>query len=314
MSKGNLFLGLASGSVGDVTFYRRNAQQISRVRIRNVKNPQTPAQMGQRAINRTAVGAYKVLKDICDHSFEGFSYGAGCYARFLSLNMGILRTEAAHPDAQIGNKSFLPKNLEGLVAMPFILSSGSLPTVDSHIMEDTQSHVQSAFLMSGSNPSGITYQQVIDALHARQGDQLTIIRVPNPVDDNYPDEPLGRRMDLARIILDPGSGNLPSETEFYDTSGGAIRLNDPNPRNEGSPIFFASSAGIGVSTSVLTDNNFAFALILSRQKEDGTWLRSPSRLMFDPSWRENGYTLTQASTLGPVDVYIENEYYLNNAE
>ena len=130
MSKGNMFLGLARGSVGDITFYRRNAQQITRVRVRNVKNPQSPAQMYQRAINRTAVQAYRVLKSICDHSYEGVSYGANSYARFLSLNMEMLRNELANPgDSSYTNRAFLPKGLNGCVAMPFVLSTGSIPAI-----------------------------------------------------------------------------------------------------------------------------------------------------------------------------------------
>lgn len=321
MAKGNLFLGAASGSIGDVTFYRKNAQQISRMRVRKVKNPQSPAQMGQRAINHTAVQAYSVLKGICDHSFQGVSYGANSYAKFLSLNMDMLRQEAATTSPSGSAKSYLPFGFEGLVAMPFILSKGSLPSIPARFYEQQSETPQfvGVFLATGvsPNPANVTYADIISKLNAQQGDQLTIIRIPNPVDGGFPDEPLGRSMILARVILDPGSGNDPAETSFFDmtSSVGVLRVNDPNPRNEGNAIFqmdagnLIGSAGVGF---VL--NDFAFAAILSRQAPDGSWLRSDSILVYDETWRENGYTLKQASTLSPVDVYIENDYYLNNAE
>lgn len=321
MAKGNLFLGAASGSIGDVTFYRKNAQQISRMRVRKVKNPQSPAQMGQRAINHTAVQAYSVLKGICDHSFQGVSYGANSYARFLSLNMDMLRQQAAETSPSGSAKSYLPFGFEGLTAMPFILSKGSLPSIPARWYEQ-QSETPSyagVFLAAGvsNNPANVTYADIISKLNAQQGDQLTIIRIPNPVDGGFPDEPLGRSMILARVILDPGSGNDPAETSFFDmtSSVGVLRVNDPNPRNEGNAIFqvdagnLVGSAGVGFGLY-----DFAFAAILSRQAPDGSWLRSDSILVYEDIWREAGYSLKQASSLTPVDVYIENDYYLNNAE
>ena len=322
MSKGNMFLGLARGSVGDVTFYRRNAQQITRVRVRNVKNPQSPAQMGQRAIQRTAVQAYKVLKEICNHSFENVSYGANSYAKFLSLNMDMLRYEAAHPDAQMGNKAFCPAGFEGMAAMPYVIAKGSLPSVGGDIISYSSGQTiwEGIELINWvGNPDSCTYQQFIERLGARQGDQLTIIRVPNPVDFGFPEEPLARNMILARIILDPGSGNDPAETAFFDTSSAHLRINDPNPRNEG-VVQFNIIEGLVYGTALTQVGdatnraNFGFAAILSRQKEDGSWLRSDSILKLGEGWREDGYTLKQASTLEPVEVYVENDYYLNNAE
>ena len=49
MAKGNLFLGMGRGSVGDVTFYRADGQQLSRARNRKPRNPKTNAQLIQRA-------------------------------------------------------------------------------------------------------------------------------------------------------------------------------------------------------------------------------------------------------------------------
>ena len=43
MAKGNMLLGFSRGSVGDLTFYRRNSQQVTRARARVVKNPKTLA-------------------------------------------------------------------------------------------------------------------------------------------------------------------------------------------------------------------------------------------------------------------------------
>lgn len=93
MAKGNLFLGMAHGSIGDTTFYRQNGQQISRVRNRVVANPQTEAQQLQRAIAATVGQAYKAGKAIFDHSFEGKRVPSGSANEFRSVNMRQLRED-----------------------------------------------------------------------------------------------------------------------------------------------------------------------------------------------------------------------------
>lgn len=93
MAKGNLFLGMAHGSIGDTTFYRLNGQQVSRVRNRVVANPQTEAQQLQRAIASTVGQAYKAGKAIFDHSFEGKRVPSGSANEFRSVNMRQLRED-----------------------------------------------------------------------------------------------------------------------------------------------------------------------------------------------------------------------------
>lgn len=93
MAKGNLFLGMGRGSVGDVTFYRADGQQLSRARNRNPRNPKSNAQLIQRAISATIVQAYKAGSIIFDHSFEGKSVPAGSQRAFLSTNMRKLREQ-----------------------------------------------------------------------------------------------------------------------------------------------------------------------------------------------------------------------------
>ena len=92
MAKGNLFLGTGRGSVGDVTFYRKNGNQISRVRNRRVSNPSTQAQLVQRAVLATIAKAYAAGSVIFDHSFEGVSVGEKSQARFMSRNLDLLRS------------------------------------------------------------------------------------------------------------------------------------------------------------------------------------------------------------------------------
>lgn len=95
MAKGNMFLGMARGKVGDVVFYRADGQQLSRVRNRNPRNPRTNAQLFQRAIMATVVQAYTAGKAIFDHSFQGFSVGAQNQREFLKLNAKLLREAVA---------------------------------------------------------------------------------------------------------------------------------------------------------------------------------------------------------------------------
>lgn len=91
MAKGNMFLGMARGKVGDVVFYRADGQQLSRVRNRNPRNPRTNPQLFQRAIMATVVQAYTAGKSIFDHSFQGYSVGAQNQREFLKRNAKMLR-------------------------------------------------------------------------------------------------------------------------------------------------------------------------------------------------------------------------------
>lgn len=95
MAKGNLFLGMASGSIGDVTMYRTNGQQISRARNRKPSNPRSDAQLYQRAILATISRVYQLGHAIFDHSFQGYRRGAENQRRFQKLNLNALRTQLA---------------------------------------------------------------------------------------------------------------------------------------------------------------------------------------------------------------------------
>lgn len=92
MAKGNLFLGQARGSVGDVTFYRMDGQQVSRARNRKPSNPNSYGQLVQRAVSATVARAYTVGKAIFDHSFQGKRVPSGCANRFRKVNMDLLRS------------------------------------------------------------------------------------------------------------------------------------------------------------------------------------------------------------------------------
>jgi hypothetical protein len=121
---------MARGSVGDVTFYRADGQQLARVRNRNPKNPKTEAQLYQRAIMATVIKAYQAGKEIFDHSFQGFSVGAQCQRQFMRLNAKMLRqlvaTDINTPIRTMDQKArVVAPGVNTCVADPFIISRGS---------------------------------------------------------------------------------------------------------------------------------------------------------------------------------------------
>lgn len=130
MARGNLFLGMGRGSVGDVTFYRSDGQQLSRARNRQPRNPKTQAQSYQRAVMATVVKAYQAGKEIFDHAFQGYSVGAQCQRQFLSLNARKLRelvsmdiNSGSLPEEQVSR--VVAPGVKTSVANNYIISSGS---------------------------------------------------------------------------------------------------------------------------------------------------------------------------------------------
>ena len=130
MARGNLFLGMGRGSVGDVTFYRTDGQQLSRARNRKPRNPKTQGQSYQRAIMATVVKAYQAGKEIFDHAFQGYSKGAQCQRQFISLNAKMLRDSVAM-DINSGNLAdeqvsrVVAPGVNTSVANNYIISRGS---------------------------------------------------------------------------------------------------------------------------------------------------------------------------------------------
>lgn len=303
-----MLLGFARGSVGDLTFYRRNAQQITRARSRVVKNPKTLAQQMQRAIMRTAVSAYGVIKEICDHSYEGVAYGADSYAKFLKLNLDMLRSIAAAGGEN--TKSFLPAGFNGLVAMPWVLSKGSISWNGAQSVSFSGDLTFNLGELTADNIGTITYEQFANVLGAKEGDQVTLIafKKRSDIDESSCLEPI-----VSRIILFPSEGGMQT---FAFASDGTVSL--PNPLNENTDAFtFSYQTGHLLckipSTQQAPFTAVGAAIICSRRAADGSWLRSPSVMVVNTTEQDGGYTLRQASMVAANEIVTPSDWYLNNA-
>lgn len=146
MAKGNLFLGMGRGKVGDVVFYRMNGWQMARVRNRTPKNPRSNEQLYQRAVIATVMKAYSLGKEIFDHSFQGYTVGEGCMRRFNSLNARILRAQLANEV----NKNFVgtgytarfvaPKSTSATPLIGMQVSEGTLTNTLFHVVKNSESY------------------------------------------------------------------------------------------------------------------------------------------------------------------------------
>lgn len=117
MAKGNLFLGTAARSVGDVVMYRREGSQVSRVRVRKIANPKTEAQCRQRAYMAPIPKFFSPLAVVLERSFEGLSKSKS-YSKFLKVNADKARA----------NDWLLHKGI-GFFPLPYQLSQGTIDSV-----------------------------------------------------------------------------------------------------------------------------------------------------------------------------------------
>lgn len=162
MAKGNLLLGTAKNSVGDVVMYRREGAQITRVRVRNVKNPKTNAQSFQRAIIAPIAKFFSPLSVVLERSFEGLSKAKSHY-KFNQVNANLARK----------NKWALPKGT-GFFPLPYQLSQGTLQAVNGVINNGLAINVPG--LAQDATTLGAISAALIAAGY-KKGDVITIIAV-----------------------------------------------------------------------------------------------------------------------------------------
>lgn len=120
MAKGNLFLGSARGSVGDVTFSVNKGNQVTKRRNRQPQNPRSTSQMVQRLTFSSAALFYKrSVQNLFKFAFEGKKVNQSDYNAFMAENVKLAPTFS---------KTML--NLEAPAVAPWVMSRGSLQPLD----------------------------------------------------------------------------------------------------------------------------------------------------------------------------------------
>ena len=301
MSKGNMLLGMARGKVGDLVFSRSNGQQVTRARATNIKNPQTEAQMIQRIILNTVAQAYSRFGAICDHSFEGVQAGQKSVSYFMSKNMDSLRSKIAREIAEGYDLSsifaFSPVNSNQYASNEYIISKGTLPMVTV----TPRSGVNAEIAIAEN-----TYQGVCDALGLQRGDQLTFVATQGTT---------GERTSFyfARVILNPTNpdGSLAEMSAPFVVDGA---INQPSVKNEGQFNMLTLEGGV-LSFNFSAQPMSGAACIVSRQAENGTWLRSNATLYIDDvavaGWQLSMQECLDLFAVGGVETV--NSRILNNA-
>ena len=120
MAQSKSFFGLRRGSTKSLTFSVYNGKQVTKDRVTEVKNPRSSMQMEQRAFMASALRAYSAMKEICDHSREGISYGQKTMNAFVSDNINMLRSKAKNVN--------LSEYKGNVVMNPWLISKGSIPS------------------------------------------------------------------------------------------------------------------------------------------------------------------------------------------
>lgn len=174
MAKGNLFLGTAARSVGDVVMYRREGSQVSRVRVRKVANPRTDAQSLQRAAFSPVAKFFSPLAVVLERAFEGVSKSKS-YSEFLKVNIKKARE----------NGWLLPKGT-GFFPLPYTLTKGSLPSLPISKNSSGTSFIifDGADIPASAETVGAV-SQILVAQGYQNGDIFTLIAVSKDANGNY---------------------------------------------------------------------------------------------------------------------------------
>lgn len=175
-----MLLGMARKSVGDVTFYRADGQQRSRVRNRNPKNPKSPAQCVQRMVLSTASKIAQAYRPIINHSFEGVAVGSASERYFQKITMKALRNAATWlGETDPGSPIKASFDIKGAPTIGYVdglvISRGSLSMRPVTVDTDFVLISTTAALASEPFSTQEAYEGELAKLGLLPGDQLSVV-------------------------------------------------------------------------------------------------------------------------------------------
>lgn len=300
------------GKLGNIVGYKgRDGKRLARIRQTEVKNPKTDGQIIQRMILATASKAYGLMKSICDHSWQGVSYGSVSQSYFLKKAMEQIRTFVAESLAIAPETISDPLKWIGLARPDSLneagyglqISEGTIPSVKaSYRTEGEGEDVDTVFDHFGNvlgerkNIDNVCYT----GLGASAGDQITAVAILS--DGQFV---------KSRYVLkdDPTTAELAEEWDGSIDSGAFDQtksiLNDL--------VYIEVAKGGKIVVSTANDKTvLASAIIISRKVND-VWKRSTQYLM--PAGKvDNVPGIIALWQLGTTEIPTNNPYYLNNAD
>ena len=264
MAHSKSFFGLRRGSTKTLTFSVYNGKQVTKDRVTDVKNPRSSAQMMQRAIMATALHGYSALKEICDHSFEGVTYGQRSMNYFVAENARMIRSAA--PDVNLSTYKGIA------VSNAYIIAKGSLPSIELMGKPD-----ESYFTLDQTFTGTFTFAQLMAAFGGSMiGDMVTFVAlVDNP----------GTDASVYWLRLKLTEGNKTKSFTVSESKNIVASLSEGTDFETNIDNFSANDFSISylsnenkIAIAVSNEEKQSMGVIVSRKSDTG-WLRSSSTMV-----------------------------------
>lgn len=285
MAKSKSFFGLRKGSTKSHTYSVLDGQQVTKDRVYDVKNPRTEGQMKQRMLMTTVGAAYKFMKSIADHSFEGKASGMACMREFNSRNLNRFK-KAASANGHVAFNEYKDGDINPL---PFVLSAGSLAGFDFKL--NATSQLEIAFEQADADFT--TAEGIYAAMGIKKNDLVTFCSVIGEggiINNVF--EYTAERFDVVRLVADK-SGAVANPIDAFTVS-----------TNNSDATVNAVVAGTKLT---ITSGECDFGAVIQSRKADTNWLRSSTVMVVSADLIDGVQTANQLATY-PVGT----ELILNN--
>lgn len=285
MAKSKSFFGLRKGSTKSHTYSVLDGQQVTKDRVYDVKNPRTEGQMKQRMLMTTVGAAYKFMKSIADHSFEGKASGMACMREFNSRNLNRFKKAAS----AYGHVAFNEYKDGDINPLPFILSAGSLAGFDFKLNESSQLEISFA----PADADYTTAEGIYAAMGIKKNDLVTfcsVIGEGGVINNVF--EYTAERFDVVRLVADK-SGAVANPIDAFTVS----------TNNSDATV----NAVVTGAKLTITSGECDFGAVIQSRKADTNWLRSSTVMVVSADLIDGVQTANQLATY-PVGT----ELILNN--
>lgn len=285
MAQSKGFFGLRKGSTKSLTFSVLDGKQITKDRVYDVKNPRTEPQMRQRMLMTTIGAAFKTLKSIADHSFEGYSSGMQCMRQFNSRNLNRFKQAAAAK----GSVAFNQYKDGDINPLPFILASGSLPGFSFKF--DATSNLE--IVGEKEDADFTTAEGIYAALGVQRNDLITfctVIGEGTTLNGVYSYK--AERFNIVRLYCDKsGAVSKPADAFTISTN------------NDQASVSMSTAA----NAITIKTGEADFGAVIQSRKNDSGWLRSDAVMIV------NDTVIADVKTANQLGTYpVGTELILNN--